>query len=218
MTLNQSYEKIIRRLSFGISTDENRWDRDYIISKLNDARAVVARADFIQTRRWHPQLIQRMRPKYENLFQTNVCVTRFQIPTSFIQGDQLGDGFISCGSDTLNEESNPYAFKQLRRIKTRMELHEMMTHPVMSKVMFPAILIENTNVEIYSKNVIYNPVLYGVFYEPEKIRGFRPDKDEYLITGEMAQAAEDFLYKQFFSLIVPPDTISNTKEDVPQRK
>lgn len=218
MTLNQFYEKIIRRLSLGIATDENRWDRDYIISKANDARAVVARADFIQTRRWHPQLIQRVRPKYEQLYQTNVCVTRFKLPTPLIQADQLGDGFISCGSDILDEDSNPYAFKQLRRMKTRMELHDLMMHPVSSKVMFPAILIENTNVEIYSKNVIYKPVLYGVFYEPQNVRGFRPDVDEYLITGEMTQAAEDFIYKQFIQMTLTPDTLSNSKEDVPNRR
>lgn len=216
MTQNQFVEKIERRLSRGIHTDESRWDRDYLISKCNDARAVVIRNDFIQNRRWHSQLIQKYSPKFEKLYQTNACITRFRLATPFVNGDTLSDGFISAGNDPVNSESNPYSFVPMRRIKDRGELISFMQNPVMKKIMLPAILIEGMNVEIYSANIIYNLAVYGVFYEPEKIRGFRPDRDEYLITGDMAQMAEDIIFKSF-AVLPEPDTISSTKEDAPKR-
>lgn len=217
MTLNQFVEKVERRLTRGIYTDESRWDRDYLISKCNDVRALLCRDLFIKERRWHPQLIQRYTPKYKSLFQMNTCIVRFRIPTPFISGGALGDGFIGAVANPIDEETNPYAFIGMKRIKNRAELHDMMVSPVLSKTMLPAILIEGLDCEVYAKHEIYKLTISGVFYEPQKIQGFRPDKDEYLITGDMAQMAEDMIFKAMFPVLTEPDTISNTKEDTPKR-
>src|SRR6187399_2275771 len=99
-TAREHIELVIRQNEGAIYTDENRFDENYVLSILNQARAYILRQDFIKFKRWSPSALQTFYPDYTECYQNSACSTRFQFPTSLIQANSAGDGLVYFGSSS----------------------------------------------------------------------------------------------------------------------
>jgi hypothetical protein len=210
VTLPELAENIERMVAGGISTDETRFDTPYLYSKINEGYAVVTRNDYVKNRRFNSVSILKLYPEFEQDYQTNVCITRFQLPTGFISISPIQDGLVYVGSSSKNET--------FRRIKSRTELAGMLKNPVMSPASgrYIAALVDGLIIELYSKNHIKNPLVEGVWNDPTLLPDYNILKDQYPLSQDMIPLVERYVFEQSLQIeaATNPDTVSNTRDTV----
>ena len=214
MVLRELRERIIRLVSGGVDPDENRFTDAYVDSLIHAARAFILRQDYLKFKRWSSDAAQVFYPDYEEAFQLDVCVTRFMLPTTFIQGSSLADGLIYFGStgNALNADN-------FRRIKSRSELADILNNAAMTPATgrFNAVMIEGLMATIFSKESIKikYPMISAVWDDPTALPAFNKDKDEYPLSSDMINLVEQYLFSTTLNMVMPtpPDTISNTQDN-----
>ena len=213
MTLPELKERVIRLVSAGIDPDEVRFSDAYIESLIHASRAFVLRQDYLKFRRWSHEATQTFYPDYEEDFQTDVCVTRFMLPTGFIQGNSLADGLVYFGSTGKIMGANNF-----RRIKSRSELSDLVKHPRMSPSsgLYNGVMIEGLLVSIFSKESIKvkYPMVVAVFDNPTMLPDYNLKSDNYPLSSDMIDAMEVYIMQSTMATVLAksPDMISSTSE------
>lgn len=217
MTTIEAIEDLQRLVSGGIATDESKFDPAYMIAKLNQGRAVIARNDFKISKRWNPSLIQYFRPEYDTYFQNNHCTTRFTLPTGFINADERTIGLVYAGSSD-DVTSNPYIAANFRRYKSRTEFQDKLKHPRMSATsgLYTGILIEGLTVTLTGLKKIKTFMVGGVFSDPTALPDFNKNVDEYPISLDLFQLVATYVYQQTLGIesAQVPDTLSDSKQTI----
>ncbi len=214
MTLQEYTEEVIRSVGGGVYTDEQKFDIPFIWSVIHKARAVVARNDYKTNKVWNPSLIQYHYPKYNTYFQSAACITRFRLPTGFINGDSLRTGCIFVGSSNDIDGFNPYASQNFSIIKNRVELNDFFNHPRMTPKM--AVLIEMMNMEVYSFAPVRHLAVGGVWDDPTAIPSFNVKKDPYPVSEDLFQLMLTYIKDSELreEAVTPPDTISDSRQKI----
>lgn len=217
MTTYEYAEDIERLVSGGIETDELKWDRAYTIAKLNQGRAVIARNDYKISHNWNPALIQYFYPEYEQYFQSNTCITRFRIPTGFINVDYSTTGLVYAGSSN-DDTPNVYKSQNFLKINNRTEFNDLLHHPRMTPTngIYIGVMFEGLVVTVYGLNIVKKLMLGGVFDEPTLLPDFSLTKDSYPIPIDMFPLIQTYIYQQAFAIeaATPADTISDSKNTI----
>lgn len=222
MQLKEIKERVMRLVSGGADSDDDSILTDlYLESLIHTGRAFVLRQDFLKSRRWSHEATQIFYPDYEQDFQTDVYVTKFMLPTGFIQGSTLADGLVYFGSS-----GNILSTDNFRRIKNRNELSDFLNSPVMSPKSgrFNSVLIEGLLVTIFSKESIKikYPFISAVFNDPTALPTYNKDKDEYPLSADMITDVEQYVLKTTLAMVASqePDILSNSANNPiqPRRK
>lgn len=205
-------ELLERGLSGGIKTDEQKWQRAYLIEQLNQGRGIIARNDYSVNKIWNPSLIQYAYPTYEEYYQENACVTRFTLPSGFISADDQTIGITYAGS---NIQSEPLKGQNFRRISSRTSLNDFLRHPLMSPENghYTGYLLEGNILTIVSQ--IKSPCIGGVFQTPPSLEDFSIEKSEYPLNIELFQLVQTYLYQQLMvQAATPEDNLSDSKTTI----
>lgn len=217
-TLRELAEQVVRAVEGGVATDESRWDPDFTYTQIHKARAVIARNDYVQNRRWNPSLFQFYYPEYEPFFQTNACISRFRIPTGFIQADSIRDGMMYVGSSNDVSTANPYKARNFGVIKNRTELNDFLQHPILSPVTggYIGVLREGFVLEVISSTKIKTLGVGGVWDDPTKLPDYNVDLDPYPVSEDLLQLMIVYLKESELNQEAsrPPDTQSDSSGTV----
>jgi len=214
-TLKQYTEALERAVTGGVKSDESKFDFGYLSDLAHKGRAVVARNDFTQYRRWNPSLIQYYYPVYSTYFQSGTCMSRFKIPTGFISADGMRTGCTYVGSSNDMEGANPLKAQNFRIIKYRAELNDFLNHPLMTPASgnYIGVLIEGLVVEVYGSSVIKNLAIGGVWDDPTKMPDYNIDKDQYPISEDLLELVTTYIKDAVLNqaAATQSDTISDSK-------
>lgn len=212
-------EQLEKKVEGGISRDSSRWSRLYTIGVLNQGRAVIASQQYKLYKTWNPVFIQTFFPEYEYYFQSDTCVTRFHLPSSFVQGDQTSMGVVYAGGDPT--EAN-LCMQNFRRIRTRTEVNDFLKHPILSPSTgrYIGYLLEGMIMTIFSR--VKTPCIGGVFSSPTSLPDFNVLKDEYPCDLESFEMVSTYVYKTTFGVEAAqtPNTLPNniTDKGTPMQK
>lgn len=202
-------EILERGLSGGIKTDEQKWQRNYLIEQLNSGRGVIARNDYSVNKIWNPSLIQYCYPSFDQYFQENACVTRFTLPSGFISADDQTIGITYAGSNIQNE---PLKGQNFRRISSRTALNDFLRNPSLSPENghYKGYLVEGNTLTIIAQ--VKTPCIGGVFQVPTALEDFNIEKSEYPVNIELFQLIQTYLYQQLgVQAATQADTLSDSQ-------
>ncbi len=189
MTTRDVIDILERELEGAITTSENKYDFDHMLSLLDLGRAVWLVDSYAKDKRLAPTCYQKYYPQLSIPLQpTDNCFKKFQMP-DIIRLDEHSDGIRYVGSDDYNSpDTNNFS-----RIVSRAWLSTYKKHPVMNPNRFFSFLYDADAqiLELYGKaNLTEAPLVEALFKHPTQLPTFNIDTDDYPLPLDGIKAVE----------------------------
>lgn len=209
MTFPEIYERIGSLASGGYLTEDSRYDKGYIYSLVNSARAVIAlerwKADLVLP----PSYFQDYEPEFVSQAQElEQCCSIFVDCPEIIALNSLGSGLSYVGT----VDGIP---KRFAEVVSESDL-AMILHDRVTKIpLVPYVLRGAGVIKIYYKNTIKQFKMTAAFKDPRQIPTYNIDLSPYPIdVGDLAKV-ETYIQQGSMNATVKTiaDRIANSKDN-----
>lgn len=209
MTFPEIYERIGSLSSGGYLTDDTRYDKGYIYSLVNSARAVIALERWKADLAIPPSYLQDYEPQYVTQAQeSDMCCSIFYDCPELVAYNSLGSGLSYVGT----VDGTP---KRFAEVVSEADM-AMILHSRISKIpLVPYVLRGAGVIKIYYKDRIKQFKMTGVFKDPRQIPTYDIDLSPYPIDIGDISRVETYIMQGSMNATVKTiaDHIANSKDN-----
>ncbi len=219
MILDKIQERVQRLASGGIITDENRWDKPYVVSVIIAARAALIRKLYTGDRytaankRINNVAYQDFYPEYSTLLQegTDGCYVMFEVPP-VISLTKNSDGFRYVGSD------NSINFKRIHD-EAELAMLNNLSKFAPADGTYVSYWFDGHFIRIYGQNV-KSPKVSAIFQNPLDIPTYNASIDNFPLAEDDIPELESMIFnaRSLKEITIVPDSISDSDESLQQIK
>ena len=204
----QVYERLVRTVSAGMATDEDRWDYDFIISIADSMLAWAKQQWQVKFRRLPSQWFYTYEVPFNEDLQDDLCYKRFPVPNAII----FPAGFTALNIGTRDGEF-------FNKYNSRIEMDNKRKHKLFQKK--NGVLVEGNWAYVWTEMEIDAITVSACVANLNELDVFNPDFDDYRVTDEVLVMAEQEMKRKYMDFMAQkmPDLISNSKDTVtPQQQ
>ena len=204
-TAEQVYERYMMLAQGFIVTDEARYDKPYILDRMDYHRGIAIQQIWIKgNKAINPLWLQPYTPQYSEDLQESNCYVLFECPP-FITLDDASDGLISVFN----------GFNRIPRVRTQSELNTYSTNRLTKNI--TKCFWESEILEVYGDALMLENINYeGLWLQPTRLPTFNVSEDLYpacqMVLSEMEQ-----MWLQDLKMAKPLDYVPDTQEAVAQQ-
>ncbi len=201
MLQQQVYERFTRGPSGGQSTDEDRWDYDFVTTIADGLIAWAKQQWQIKYRKIPSQWLYSFEVMYDETIQDDECYKQFPVPNAII----FAPGFtaINVGSAAGEFMSKYNSFTELDAKRK----HQLFRNK-------KGVVIQGNTAYVYSEMDIDRILVEACVANLNDLEVFNPDFDDYRVTDEVLVMAEQEAFRKYMAPMAQktPDIISNGKD------
>lgn len=201
----QIAERLVRTVSGGITTDEDRWDYDFVMSIMDSMLATAKQKWITQYRRIPSQWFASFTVLFDSEIQDDDGTTdyrKFPVPSAIV----FPQGFSAINVGSANK--NFY-----QKFNSWTDVDSVRSHRLFANS--KGVLIADGFAYVWAPTDIDRIFVSECVANLNDLDTFNPDFDDYRVTDEIVAMAEQEMTKKYLVYIAQkkPDLVSNGKEE-----
>lgn len=209
MTFNEIYERIGSLASGGYLTEDSRYDKGFLFSLVNSARAVIASERFKADMAIPPSYYQEYEPEFiKQAQQSGLCCSIFYDCPEIIGINNLSSGLGYVGT----VDGKPARFAE---VVSEADMAMILQDRITRIPLTPYVLRSAGNIRVYWKSTVKYLKMTGIFADPRQIPTYDIELSQYPIDeGDLARV-DTYLMQGSMNATVKTiaDRIANSKDN-----